>query len=186
MIQALFSRTMMLGMVLLALGIAGCTDELEEQLAAAQAERAKAEAAMSTVQAELAQAKDDAEKKFVEMEALRATFKEVEDLEQVSSELSGAKAELATLKPELNRVQSELDTLRAEVAKQHQLLSEQAVVYRTKSRSKVRARPTTDSAEVAVVPKGNSIQVYEIVEGGTWYKVGGMGYIFHELLEPVK
>ena len=179
MIQALFSRTMMLGMVLLALGIAGCTDELEEQLAAAQAERAKAEAAMSTVQAELAQAKDDAEKKFVEMEALRATFKEVEDLEQVSSEL-------ATLKPELNRVQSELDTLRAEVAKQHQLLSEQAVVYRTKSRSKVRARPTTDSAEVAVVPKGSSIQVYEIVEGGTWYKVGGMGYIFHELLEPVK
>ncbi len=179
MIQALFSRTMVLGMVLLALGIAGCTDELEEQLAAAQAERAKAEAAMSTVQAELAQAKDDAEKKFVEMEALRATFKEVEDLEQVSSEL-------ATLKPELDRVQSELDTLRAEVAKQHQLLSEQAVVYRTKSRSKVRAKPTTDSAEVAVVPKGNSIQVYEIVEGGTWYKVGGMGYIFHELLEPVK
>lgn len=179
MIQALFSRTMMLGMVLLALGIAGCTDKLEEQLAAAQAERAKAEAAMSTVQAELAQAKDDAEKKFVEMEALRAKFKEVEDLEQVSSEL-------ATLKPELDRVRSELDTLRAEVAKQHQLLSEQAVVYRTKSRSKVRAGPTTDSAEVAVVPKGNSIQVYEIVEGGTWYKVGGMGYIFHELLEPVK
>ncbi len=44
----------------------------------------------------------------------------------------------------------------------------------------------TDTDEVAVVPAGKSLQVFEIVKDGTWYKVGGMGYIFHELLEPVE
>jgi hypothetical protein len=48
----------------------------------------------------------------------------------------------------------------------------------------VRREPSTDAAEVAVVPEGNLVHVMEVVEGGTWYKVGGIGYIFHELLEP--
>ena len=58
--------------------------------------------------------------------------------------------------------------------------------FKTKARARVRAGPSTDTDEVAVVPAGKTIQVFEIVEDGAWYKVGGMGYIFHELLEPVE
>ena len=67
---------------------------------------------------------------------------------------------------------------------QEELLAGSRVLYRTVTRSRVRREPSTDAAEVAVVPEGNLVQVMEVVEGGTWYKVGGMGYIFHELLEP--
>ena len=58
--------------------------------------------------------------------------------------------------------------------------------FKTTARARVRAGPSTDTEEVAVVPAGKAIQVFEIVEDGTWYKVGGMGYVFHELLEPVE
>ena len=41
------------------------------------------------------------------------------------------------------------------------------------------------SQEVATVPRGNTIQVFEIVADGNWYRVGGMGYMHHSLLEKV-
>ncbi len=39
-------------------------------------------------------------------------------------------------------------------------------------------------AVVAIVSEGVPVSVYEMVEGGTWYKVGLTGYIYHELLKP--
>ncbi|MFB3110943.1 MAG: SH3 domain-containing protein [Gemmatimonadales bacterium] len=146
-----------------AVGLVGCTGELEEKLAAAEAK-------LSKVQGELRQ-------KTKELAASEENLAQAGDLQTVSSELAAAKAEFAELEPVLKR-------LRAEVSQQEELLAGSRVLYRTVTRSRVRREPSTDAAEVAVVPEGSLVQVMEVVEGGTWYKVGGMGYIFHELLEP--
>jgi len=90
----------------------------------------------------------------------------------------------ATLQSEIKDCQAELKALQATV--REQLLGGSTLRFKTRVRARVRAEPSTDSDEVAVVPAGKTIQVLETVEGGNWYKVGGMGYIFHELLEPVE
>ena len=85
--------------------------------------------------------------------------------------------------------QAELESCQAdlEVLQKRQMFPEGGTLrFKTKARARVRAGPSTDTDEVAVVPAGKTIQVFEAVEEGTWFKVGGMGYIFHELLEPVE
>ncbi len=167
-----------------AVGLVGCTGELEEKLAAAEAklskvqgELGKATGELSSAQTELAQSRDELRQKTKELAASEENLAQAGDLQTVSSELAAAKAEFAELEPVLKR-------LRAEVSQQEELLAGSRVLYRTVTRSRVRREPSTDAAEVAVVPEGSLVQVMEVVEGGTWYKVGGMGYIFHELLEP--
>jgi len=166
------------------LGLVGCTGDLEEKLASAEAERTKVQGeldkateGLSSTQAELAKARDDLQQKTEEFAASEEKLAQVVDLQAVSSKLAAGKAELAELEPAIER-------LRAEVSQQEELLAGSRVLYRTLARSRVRREPSTDAAEVAVVPEGNLVQVMEIVEDGTWYKVGGMGYMFHELLEP--
>ncbi len=44
---------------------------------------------------------------------------------------------------------------------------------------------STNSKQIAIVSEGVPISVYEVTVGGTWYKVGLTGYIFHEFLKPV-
>ncbi len=100
--------------------------------------------------------------------------------------LTTEKAELLTLQSQIKGSQAELETLEPNVQKQQALLEGSTLRFKTNTRARMRAGPGTDTDEVAVVPAGKTIQVFEIVEDGTWYNVGGMGYIFHELLEPVE
>ena len=115
------------------------------------------------------------------------------DLQTLQSEIEGAQVELETGSAELQTLQSEIEgaqaesqPLRVEVQRQQALLDGSTLQFKTTERAKVRAGPGTDTDEVAVVPAGKTLSVFEIAEGGTWYKVGGMGYIYHELLEPVE
>ena len=126
----------------------------------------------------------------------RQTFAK-EELEQAQRELRTAQierdrchteAEILATRAESLAPQSQLESCQAklEELKNRQVLPDGGTLqFRTKARARVRAGPSTDTDEVAVVPAGKTIQVFEAVEDGTWYKVGGMGYIFHELLEPV-
>jgi len=108
---------------------------------------------------------------------------------QIERDRCRTEAEVFASKAESLVPQSELESCQAESAKlqERQALPEdRSPQYRTKARAKVRSGPSTDTDEIAVVSAGKTIQVLESVENGTWYKVGGMGYIFHDLLEPVE
>ncbi len=103
-------------------------------------------------------------------------------MNDLTAALEAGEARQQSLKSEIEGSEAELETLRARVERQRALLEGSMLQFKTNARAKVRAGPGTDTDEVAVVPAGNIIQVFEIVEDGTWYKVGGMGFIFHELL----
>ncbi len=177
MFENLSNMQRIVGIVVLVVGVAGwvvafssigTTGGLESELAAAREEAKKAEADLALVSDNLSTAQ----------EALDQQKEASDNLEQLTAKLDTGKAELAALT-------SVLEPLRAEIHKQQQLVEGSALKVRTTTRVKVRMGPSTETEEVAVVPEGNSVQVFEIVEDGTWYKVGGMGYIFHELLEPL-
>ncbi len=121
-----------------------------------------------------------------ERSQLQQRAEATKSLEEVTAALEAGNAQLLSLQSEIEGSQAELETLRAKVQRQQALLEGSMLQFKTTARAKVRAGPGTDTDEVAVVPAGNTIQVFEIVEDGTWYKVGGMGYIFHELLDPME
>ncbi len=142
---------------------------------------------------------------LLQTQELNAAESELERRASVSDELAQVRHELATVEIERDRLQfesgldtnkaaslqteiegcqAELEALQANVPEP--LLGGSTLRFKTRVRARVRAEPSTDSDEVAVVPAGKTIQVFETVEGGNWYKVGGMGFIFHELLEPVE
>lgn len=108
---------------------------------------------------------------------------------QIERDRCRTEAEVLASKAESPVPQSELESCQVALAElqDRQMLPEDGrLQFRTKARARVRAGPSTDTDEVAVVLAGKTIQVLEAVEDGTWYKVGGIGYIFHELLEPVE
>ena len=121
-----------------------------------------------------------------ERSELQQRVEATESLKELTAALEAGNAQRQSLQSEIDGSQAELETLRARVQRQRALLDGSMLQFKTKTRAKVGAGPGTDTDEVAVVPAGNTIQVFEIVEDGTWYKVGGMGFIFHELLEPVE
>ena len=141
---------------------------------------------LTSAKAELAQLQGDLEAAQSERSELQQRVEATESLEELTAALATGKAELLTLQSQIEGSQAELETLESNVQKQQALLEGSMLRFKTKARARVRAGPGTDTDEVAVVPAGKTIQVFEIVEDGTWYKVGGMGYIFHELLEPVE
>jgi len=108
---------------------------------------------------------------------------------QIERDRCRTEAEILASKAESPVPQSELESCQVALAELQgrQMLPEDGTLqFRTKARARVRAGPSTNTDEVAVVSAGKTIQVLEAVEDGTWYKVGGIGYIFHELLEPVE
>ncbi len=157
----------------------GEIDTLENELGPARQELASAKDA-------LAQLEGDLEAAQSERSQLQQQVEATESLEELTAALEAGNAELLSLQSEIEGLQVELEPLRAEVQRQQALLEGSTLHFRTTTRAKVRAGPGTDNDEVAVVPPGKILQVFEIVEDGTWYKIGGMGYIFHELLEPVE
>ncbi len=113
-----------------------------------------------------------------------------EEPRPASTETSAAEGaapatELASVRAEVEKSRAELDQLRAKIGRHNRLLEGIARKYRTTARVNVRAGPSTTAEAVAIIPKGRTLQVFEAVEDGAWYKVGGIGFIFHRLLEPV-
>jgi uncharacterized protein YgiM (DUF1202 family) len=93
--------------------------------------------------------------------------------------------ELAAVRAAVEKSRAELDQLQKKIDRRERLLGGIAQKYRTTARVNVRSGPSTKAEAIAVIPKGTTLQVFEAVEDGTWYKVGGIGFIFHKLLEPV-
>ncbi len=93
--------------------------------------------------------------------------------------------ELGAVRAEVEKSRTELDQLQAKIGRHKRLLEGIARKYRTTARVNVRAGPSTTAEALAVIPKGRTLQVFGVVEDGAWYKVGGIGFIFHKLLEPV-
>ncbi len=149
--------------------------EMEDRLASAEAE-------LSETRVVLARRVD-------ELAAVGLEYRKYQDmsgnLEKVTGDLAGAKAELADLLLQIDEAEARLDQQRAEAKEQQTLLAGTARDYVTTIRAKVRARPTTASEELAILPEGTPLAVFEIVEKGLWYKVGSVGFMHHELLKPV-
>ena len=118
-------------------------------------------------------------------EALRQHQQANEELDELIVRIDQSKSDLALLTPQAGEIRAELDRLRSEVQEQQALASGTALKFRTTAEAMIRAEPSLDGQEVAVVPEGNTLEVLEIVEDGNWYRVGGMGFVFHEQLEPV-
>jgi DNA repair exonuclease SbcCD ATPase subunit len=140
---------------------------------------------LASAKDELAQLQGDLDAAQSERSQLQQRVEATESLEELTAAREAGNAQLLSLQSEIEGSQAELETLRANVRRQQALLEGSTLRFKTNARAKVRAGPGTDTDEVAVVPAGKTLQVFEIVEDGTWYKVGGMGYIFHELLGPV-
>lgn len=141
---------------------------------------------LSSAKAESEQAKSGLEAAQEERSQLMQQAETAASLEELTAMVEAGNAELQALQAEIEAARAEAETLGEKVQQQQALLEGSILRFKTNARARVRSGPGTDTAEVAVVPAGNTIQVFEIVEDGTWYRVGGMGYIFHELLEPVE
>jgi septal ring factor EnvC (AmiA/AmiB activator) len=157
----------------LALGAMGGAADLEDRLLAAEADRAATNAELTAMSEELTGAR----------EKLGAQSLAAADLEEVTREIGAGRAELDTLTAKIEESGGRLAELRSEIMQRQELLGDAAVTYRTTSRAKVRAQPTTESEALAVVPEGVPLTVFAVVENGTWYKVGRMGFMHRALLE---
>ncbi|MCH8113496.1 MAG: SH3 domain-containing protein [Proteobacteria bacterium] len=158
----------------LALASMGGSGDLEEKLLAAEADLSVKTAEVSKVSAELAAARE------VQQGIQEATASLVDMARQLESD----RGALAALTLKIDAAKARLGTLRAE-AKEHQdLVADAAPSYRTTTRARVRAAPTTESQEVALMPAGTPVVVLESVGDGTWYRVGRVGYMHRDLLTP--
>lgn len=107
-------------------------------------------------------------------------------LRQLKSELAASEAEREVLNQLISQAESELKQLRAELDRKTQAPSEPGRGFRTVTRTRMRAGPSTEAAEVAVIAEGTSLQVVDTVADGAWHEVSLRGYAFHDLLEPLQ
>ncbi len=147
---------------------------MEEKLLAAEADLTVTKAELSKASHEIAAARE------VQQAIQEATASLVDMARQLESD----RGELAALTLKIDAANARLGTLRAE-AKEHQdFVADAAPSYRTTTRARVRAAPTTESQQVAMVPAGTRVVVLESVEDGVWYKVGRVGFMHRDLLTP--
>ncbi len=165
--------TALLGWTIAAVSL-GNAGELEERLMAAEAD-------LTDLSDELAAARESLRRQQETGESLK---EQTRQLGERAKRLEDGKAELVSLMARMTGVKAQLDQLRAETSEHRELLSGGALRYTTTTRAKMRSAPSTGSQELAVVPEGVSLEVFKRVEEGTWYKVGRIGYMYHELLEP--
>ena len=158
----------------LALASMGGSGDLEEKLLAAEADLSVKTAEVSRVSAELTAARE------VQQGIQEATA----SLFDMARQLESDRSELAALTLKIDAAKARLGTLRAEAKERQDLVADAAPSYRTTTRARVRAAPTTESKEVAMVPAGTPLVVLESVEDGVWYKVGRVGFMHRDLLEP--
>jgi hypothetical protein len=158
----------------LALASMGGSGDLEEKLLAAEADLTVTKAELSKASAELAAARE-----------VQQGIQEVTaSLAGMARQLESDRGELAALTLKIDAEKARLYTLRAEAKERQDLVADAAPSYRTTTRARVRAAPTTESQEVAMVPAGTPVVVLESVGDGVWYKVGPVGFMHRDLLEP--
>ncbi len=158
----------------LALASMGGSGDLEEKLLAAEAHLTVTKAELSKASAEIAAARE------VQQGVQEATA----SLADMARQLESDRGELAVLTLKIDAAKGRLDTLRAEAKERQDLVADAAPSYRTTTRARVRAAPTTESQEVALMPAGTPVVVLESVGDGTWYRVGRVGYMHRDLLTP--
>ena len=154
----------------LALTSMGSTGDLEEKLIASEANLSKAKMELSDISTELA--------------ATRETQEVAVSLGDMERQLAARRNELVSLAVKINLAKGQLGDLRAGAKRQQDLAADAAMTYRTTTRAKVRAAPTTESKEVALVPSGTPLVVFDTAEDGTWYRVGRVGFMHRDLLKP--
>ncbi len=154
------------------------SDELQAELAA---QRRTHEAALQKLKAELG---DVSAELAALSEKYQAREAAVGSLEEVTKQLQATRLEFDVLTSRTLEARAALEKLQADAKQYQDLFSGPRQEYITITRAKVRAGPGTDFDEVAVVPSDIVLPVFETVEGGTWHKVGYVGYMYHELLEP--
>lgn len=116
------------------------------------------------------------------MKQLQTSRKE---LTSVTTKITSVKEELRELATKINAAGDELDKLRASAKQFEALFSGARQKYRTTTRARVRAGPGTDFNEVAILPSGITLPGFETAEDGNWQKVGYIGYVHNDLLEPI-
>ncbi len=188
MLENLSSTQKALGGIVVIAGVVGWIFAFVQigEIDSLKSELEPARQGLASAKDELAKLQGDLEAAQSERSQLQQRVEATESLEELTAALAAGNAQLQSLQSEIEGSQAELETLRPKVQKQQALLEGSMLRFKTNARARVRAGPGTDTDEVAVVPSGKTIQVFEIVEDGTWYKVGGMGYVFHELLDPVE
>ncbi|MCH7795624.1 MAG: SH3 domain-containing protein [Proteobacteria bacterium] len=147
---------------------------MEEKLLAAEAHLTVTKAELSKASAEIAAARE------VQQGVQEATA----SLADMARQLESDRGELAVLTLKIDAAKARLDTLRAEAKERQDLVADAAPSYRTTTRARVRAAPTTESKEVAMVPAGTPLVVLGSVEDGVWYRVGRVGFMHRDLLTP--
>ncbi len=158
----------------LALASMGGSGDLEEKLLAAEAHLTVTKAELSKASAEIAAARE------VQQGVQEATA----SLADMARQLESDRGELAVLTLKIDAAKARLDPLRAEAKERQDLVADAAPSYRTTTRARVRAAPTTESKEVAMVPAGTPLVVLGSVEDGVWYRVGRVGFMHRDLLTP--
>ncbi len=116
------------------------------------------------------------------MKQLQTSRKE---LASVTTKIAPAKEELRELTTKINAARDELDKLRVSAKQFDALFLGARQKYRTTTRARVRAGPGTDFNEVAILPSGITLPGFETAEDGNWQKVGYIGYVHKDLLEPI-
>ena len=164
---------------------------LQDALAAAESDKSAAAGQLAEAQEQVARL-TEAEMRLGEAELALDEYKAaVGSLDQVKAQLEENMTALDALTPEMEARTEELSALEEKVAS----LEFKAVAYetftqggplafQTSSNVNVRTGPSTDSSVLVVLPPGSNVEVFEVVEGGDWYKVGGVGYIYRDLLQP--
>ncbi len=158
----------------LSLASMGGSGDLEEKLLAAEADLTVTKAEVSKMSAELATARE------VQRDIQEATA----SLSDMAKRLESDQGELAALTLKIDAAKARLGTLRAEAKVRQDLVADAAPSYRTTTKARVRAAPTTESKEVAMVPAGTPLVVLESVQDGVWYRVGHVGFMHRDLLTP--
>ena len=158
----------------LALASMGGSGDLEEKLLAAEAHLTVTKAELSKASAEIAAARE------VQQGVQDATA----SLADMARQLESDRGELAAVTLKIDAAKARLGTLRAEAKERQDLVADAAPSYRTTTRARVRAAPTTESKEVAMVPAGTPLVVLGSVEDGVWYRVGRVGFMHRDLLTP--
>ncbi len=149
-------------------------DDIESELTAARAELSKTKAEQSTLSDEVA--------------VFRQTHGRYQDvaanLEEMNEHLEDRTKALIDLELKIVNTGTNLERLRAEAKNYGEILPGAPQRYLSTTRANIRSGSSTNSKQIAIVSEGVPISVYEMAEGGTWYKVGLTGYIYHELLKP--
>ncbi len=158
----------------LALASMGGSGDLEEKLLTAEANLTATKAELSEASAEVAAARE------IQQGIQEATASLVDMARQLESD----RGELAALTLKIDAAKARLGTLRAEAKERQDLVADAAPSYRTTTKARVRAAPTTESKEVAMVPAGTPVVVLDRVGDGSWYKVGRVGFMHRDLLTP--